>query len=384
MAEKLSWTESRRALSTRADVSEKDANAFLTAFSSQLIEALKSDKLVKINGLGIFKLQAVAPRKSVDVSTGEEIIIEGYNKIVFAPEAGLRELIENAEGLIPIEENEEPKAEEPMDPIRKLGAQAEEIVDILGDLGQSPKTEDPAPKAEEPEVSPEPAPEPEPAPAPAPAPASKPEPTPFVYVPGAPPVKTEKRPPFLLYVIICLLLLLLLLFGAYFFFRSQISNWLGNLLQPKPAVEQVEEAVVPTDTVADYTEESAANTQESLIPEGELSQEQILAEFLLASGDVDELEESSSQELQYAGWITVEPLREGSRLAWVAYRYYGSKVFWPYLYDTNRDRFTNPNIIDAGTPIRIPRLTAAQRDTTNAQTRANLERLRKQAEAQMR
>ena len=95
MAEnKLSWTELRRALAIRAGVSEKEANLFLTALNSQLIEALKTDKQVKINGLGIFRLQGVAPRKSVNVTTGEEIIIEGYNKIVFVPEAGVKELVE--------------------------------------------------------------------------------------------------------------------------------------------------------------------------------------------------------------------------------------------------------------------------------------------------
>ena len=75
MADKLSWSELRRALAQRANISEKDANTFLTAFNAQLLEALKTEKQVKINGLGTFKLQAVAPRKSVDVTTGSEITI---------------------------------------------------------------------------------------------------------------------------------------------------------------------------------------------------------------------------------------------------------------------------------------------------------------------
>ena len=127
MADKLSWTDIRHALALRAGVSEKKAGAFLSAFQDQLIEVLKNDKQVKLNGLGTFKVQAVAPRKSVNVNTGEEIIIEGYNKLVFAPEAGVKELVEK-----------QPKE---IDPLKKLGAQAEEIVDILGDLGQSPKEE---------------------------------------------------------------------------------------------------------------------------------------------------------------------------------------------------------------------------------------------------
>ena len=77
MAEKLSWSELRRVIATRAGVSEKKAGEFLSELQKQITEALKQDKVVKVNGLGTFKLQAVAPRKSVNVSTGEEIIIDG-------------------------------------------------------------------------------------------------------------------------------------------------------------------------------------------------------------------------------------------------------------------------------------------------------------------
>ena len=68
MAEKLSWTELRKALTTRAGVSEKKAGVFLSALQTQLVEALKTEKQVKINGLGTFRVQAVAPRKSVNVT----------------------------------------------------------------------------------------------------------------------------------------------------------------------------------------------------------------------------------------------------------------------------------------------------------------------------
>ena len=70
---------------------------------------------------------------------------------------------------------------------------------------------------------------------------------------------------------------------------------------------------------------------------------------------------------QYNNWITTEYITEGSRLAWIAKKYYGNKVYWPYLYDANRDHITNPSNIVIGTPIRVPKLTAAQRDTTSAQ-----------------
>ena len=143
---KLSWTELRRALASRAGVSEKEANAFLSAFNTQLTAALKSDKQVKVNGLGTFKLQAVAPRKSVNVTTGEQITIEGYNKIAFVPEAGVRELVEKG---VKNERVKELKNEgEVVDPLKKLGAQAEEIVDLLGELGQDVKVDSRKKKAQ--------------------------------------------------------------------------------------------------------------------------------------------------------------------------------------------------------------------------------------------
>jgi len=384
MAEKLSWTELRRALAERAGVSEKEAYTFLSTFSTKLVEALKSDKQVKINGLGIFKLQAVAPRKSVDVTTGEEIIIEGYNKIVFAPEAGVKELVESIQ---PADAGSQPTE---IDPIQKLGAQAEEIVDILGDLGQSPKEEEPelpvVPEVpEEPEIPAEPeepqAPEvPEPPFFYTPEPMPEPEPEPEMIEQEP---EKKKKNHFLRDVLICVVILLLLLFGAYFFFRGQIGGWIEKMMQPKPAVELVETEEPTNNQELTAENEDEATLSEENLEEGEISEEQILAEFLEASGELDKVKKVAGQELIYAGWITVEPIHEGSRLTWMAKRFYGAKVYWPYLYDTNRDRFTDPNIIETGTPIRVPRLTAAQRDTTNAQTRANLDRLRLQAEAAM-
>jgi hypothetical protein len=54
------------------------------------------------------------------------------------------------------------------------------------------------------------------------------------------------------------------------------------------------------------------------------------------------------------------------------------------LYDANKDHLDNPNMIKIGTPIRVPKLTKLQRDTTNAQTMAAIERLRIEAEGKMR
>ena len=373
MADKLSWTELRRALATRAGVSEKSAGVFLNALVSQLVVGLKSDRQVKINGLGTFKLQAVAPRKSVNVSTGEEIIIEGYNKIIFSPEAGLKELIESGRFMVDGEVSKPIEGDFPIDPIKKLGEQADEIVGLLADLGQGPETVVTEPEAvvEEPEATVE---EPE-------AIVTEPEATveePKVIVTEPETVVTEpkkKKNHFVRDVLICVLILLLLLVGGYFFFRSQLSGLLESMTTPQPQPEQVEESAtqpLPEEN-AEVAEESHSDLD--LIPEGDIPQQQILDEFNAISGDLEMEEEP------YSDLITTEPMHEGSRLTWMAKRFYGDKRFWPYLYDANRDRIVNPSNIDVGTPIRVPRLTREQMDTTNSASMEALDKLRIEAEA---
>ena len=403
MAEKLSWSELRRAVAARANVTEKVANDFLTAMNAQLIEALKTEKQVKINGLGTFKLQAVAPRKSVNVTTGEEITIDGYNKIAFAPEAGVKELVESGG---------EPQGEPEgfvgnVDPLKKLGAQAAEIAGLLEELGQSPKEEkeeEPvaeAPVAEEPvveaPVAEEPAPEPEPEPEPEvkePEPAPEPEPEPEVKEPEPAPVveepapesvaeepaaeepapvpepEPEKKEPekkknhFWRDTLICVVVLLILLVVGYFFFRQQIGNWIKSFIEgnktemvAEPVVEEPEEQTIPMPEVEEVIVEEVKEEVPEVSPEPE--------------------------KIVYKKLKKTEAITNGSRLTWIALKSYGSKIYWPYLYDANRDRIKNPNIIKIGTPIRVPKLTATQLDTTNAQTMATINRLRMEAEAAM-
>ena len=374
MADKLSWTELRHAIAQRTGVSEKQVGSFLAALQEQLTEGLKKDKMVKINGLGTFKLQAVAPRKSVNVSTGEEIIIEGYNKVVFVPEAGVKELVEKAGEMgVTAEALHLTEKKEAVDPLKKLGEQAEEIVDILGELGQGPKEKKSSKSSKVQEVQEKPK---------KPAPKKKVEKpvepeepvhvepekpfVPEVPVEPAKPVEQEvqeeakaKKPyHFVRDTLICVVILLLLLLVGYFFLRNQLSGWIDELVQPKAQTERVEPAaVIPESPEVPETPEVLEPVQEP----------------------VQEVQEPV-QEWHYDKLIKTEEIRPGSRLAWISKRYYGSKVYWPYLYAANKDHINNPSYIPVGTPIRIPKLTAADRDTTSAQ----FKQLKEAAEAALR
>lgn len=367
MADKLSWSELRRALAQRANISEKDANTFLTAFNAQLLEALKTEKQVKINGLGTFKLQAVAPRKSVDVTTGSEITIEGYNKVSFVPEAGVKELIEKVEAG---------EAVEALEPIQKLGAQADEIVDILGDLGELPKEE----KAEEPIEEAAPVEEPKEEAAPVEEPKAE---EPVAEEPKEEEQKEEVEPLivlekpakkknyFLRALLIFFIILLILCVVGYFFLRKQVCEWFDILKEKVDKIElfnkssapseEVEAAAAEDELVLEVPEETAEQVTESEAPKAEVQKDQ-KAEAKPVATKKEEPKKAKYEEL-----LLTEEITEGSRLAWISRKYYGHPDYWPYLYDANRDRIDNPSNVPVGTQIRVPKLTKAQRDMTSSE-----------------
>lgn len=78
----------------RYGLKEEEASEFISAMFDIICEQLDgADKQVKVKGLGTFKVTSVGARASVDVNTGERIIIEGRNKISFTPEVMLRDRV---------------------------------------------------------------------------------------------------------------------------------------------------------------------------------------------------------------------------------------------------------------------------------------------------
>lgn len=83
-----------RELSEKYGLSLGDASDFVSAMFDVVKEELDgADSSVKIKGFGTFKVSAVGARASVDVNTGERIIIDGRNKLSFTPEVLLRDRV---------------------------------------------------------------------------------------------------------------------------------------------------------------------------------------------------------------------------------------------------------------------------------------------------
>ena len=100
-------------------------NAYVDAFFSVLHEGVTNEGTVKLKGLGTFKTIQVADRASVDVNTGERIVIPGHKKLKFVEEDKVNALLNNpdqapTEPAEPVkEEQQEPVKEEKAEPVKE-------------------------------------------------------------------------------------------------------------------------------------------------------------------------------------------------------------------------------------------------------------------------
>ena len=90
---KYSITQLATILVKKNGISNDEALKFVTAIFDIVKEGLETDKLVKIKGFGTFKIIDVDPRESVNVNTGERVLINGHQKITFTPDSVMKEMV---------------------------------------------------------------------------------------------------------------------------------------------------------------------------------------------------------------------------------------------------------------------------------------------------
>lgn len=190
--ERISIQELAAVLVTKSGLKKKEAERFATVMFDVVKEGLSSDRQVKIKGLGTFKVIDIDSRESVDVNTGERMVIEGHDKITFTPDATMKELVnkpfsqfetvvladgvdftgdEDEELEVDIENDMEPEPEPVEAPVL---IEEPETVEEPAEEPAEELVEDPAEEPVEEPVE-EPAPEPEPEAIEAPEPEPEPE-----------------------------------------------------------------------------------------------------------------------------------------------------------------------------------------------------------------
>lgn len=93
MDKKIGVQELALALAERSGGDVKACVAFVKTVFEIVEEHIIKDKLVKIKGLGTFKLIGVSDRESINVNTGERIVIAGHSKLSFTPDTSLKDAV---------------------------------------------------------------------------------------------------------------------------------------------------------------------------------------------------------------------------------------------------------------------------------------------------
>ena len=364
-----------------AEYTGKDKNSserFLREFIAVVSEGVYTDKLVKVKGLGTFKIIPVEKRESIHVNTGERFVIPGHYKFSFLPDKELRELVnkpfsffettelgENVDfsdmDVVPDEperkEAEDESVEEVM-PEEKHLSEEEPVVSSKEESVVPKEEESVVPSKEEPVVPPSEdsvvSPEEDPVVSSEEEPAGQPEDEgmdtlepvvderPDGPEPDSPSEEAEtgpdaerKKPRTKRIAVVSVFVFLLLLFniGLYLnracFFEKEKETLKVDTVFPKGEIVATE---VVADTATVFAKEDSARIV------SETTEEKPAVKPEAASSEV-------------IARVKIEP---GSRLTLISLKYYGSKLFWVYLYEYNKNVIKDPNNVPIGTVIEVP------------------------------
>ena len=180
------------------------------------------------------------------------------------------------------------------------------------------------------------------------------------------------------------------------FVKSSKNNESTKVTKAKteqPAITKAKEtSEVKAETVAANTEKPlkvkaektvAANTEKPIVAKAEKTVAPVVRKEVTAQREpvirqnTNNVQSKSSnlQTRKYTKFIGTEVVGKDSRLTWVAYKYYGNKDLWVFIYEANRDVIKHPNLVKPGQKLRIPALDAQYTDLTNPELRKLLDEL---------
>lgn len=377
MNNRLSIQDLALILSEQTGKSTEEALRFLQEFIAVVSEGVYNDKLVKVKGLGTFKIIRVEERASVSVNSGERFVIPSHYKFTFTPDKELKELVNKPFSLFDtVELNEEVDFSDVDVSAETSGA--EEAADdsseeILPD--GIPEQAIEAPQTPEPEVKPEPAVEEETTPQEEveaepeaetetmPEPEVEAEPEPKVEAETTPQeeAKAEPKPAEpvssvsgykeyrrkrrrsasrkLLFPVACLFVVIVL--GIVYIVclsgRTTVNkNWEPPMAEVGNPTPEAGMNPVPADSTGVTPPDSASLAADSVVAEPPV------------------VEENQPEETPKSDILALVTIKAGDRLASFAKQYYGHKFFWVYIYQYNQDIISDPNNIPIGTELRIP------------------------------
>lgn len=392
MQEKITFSQLCSMVSTRASVSRKVTEEYLRAFFSAIGDALARGESVKIKGLGTFKTTKIAERRSVNVSTGQEIVIPSHNRITFVPAPAMAqavnspfsafEAVELADSftdadLAALDNPQEPPA---------VTAPVEELSDEDNEADTPKPVETPvAPPVIEEQTEDEDVSFEEIIPSPAVV-AAPPSPEPVLeddslatevatppalpHVDKEPPVTppVDKEPPMALHVAaeattesVSKPKMRFTFWGGFFSALGLVAVICGFILLCCPDIVQFSSCTaLPEKKIEPVVAEATPSHQSTVqTPVDEEAEKQALIPAT-EPGQEAQTEDSTPAEPVY------DTISKTRYLTTMAKEHYGNYHFWPYIYEENKAFLRHPDRIKPGTRVVIPPLSKYGVDPNNS------------------
>ena len=389
MDKKLNHSDLSTLLSKESELSLAKAELFTKNFFDIIIEGLEKEGIVKINGLGTFKVIDVASRSSVNVNTGEKFEIKGHRKIAFLPADTLKNKVNQPFAMFePVEVTDDYvdsdsllteeiaedgneivlESSEPI--IEKQSTEYAEESFQQGTENEAAEIEQPVTANETVEEISEAVEE------------SIPETAeePIVETTEKTAVETEEKPAkkvkknrkggikILLTIVFTLFILLAVGVVAYLLPKESLQRKDERIIQKSLAAvseSAIEPAEVETLSVEEIDEEqqiiSATDSSEIVLQQEvkdvaePATEETFVLATALAQRSLSSITQGDTTIYRMVGDIASHRVAPNETLTRIALKYYNDKRLWPYIVHYNK--MGNHNQLEIGMILKIPRLT---------------------------
>ena len=357
MNEKISFPDLVGLLSSKMNITKKEAETFLKEFFTVSTEIITSGEELRINGLGLFKPIWVEARGSINIQTGEPVEIPGHYKLSFIPDKVLREAVnapfssfsvEVLNDHVPIEDmtavpsqdidenndicntenvelqdsKEIREKEEEDEPIEPAHEYIQEDKSADEESSESTVSSQEIEKFQEEIIQPESETKVE----------EKEEDCYEDYL-----RKSSSRKSFWWGVLSAFGIIIICLAGGIFF--------MGN---DSPYVVKIGEYTLSLGKQSIDSRPMNNNPESVVLPENkdtlsEMEKDSVLKDSVISASPL------AAPEVK----PVIETIRSGVFLTTLARKYFGHKAFWVYIYEENKDVIKNPNQVPIGTRLTI-------------------------------
>lgn len=375
MNEKISFPDLVGLLSSKMNITKKEAETFLKEFFTVSTEIITSGEELRINGLGLFKPIWVEARGSINIQTGEPVEIPGHYKLSFIPDKVLREAVnapfssfsvEVLNDHVPIEDmtavpsqdidenndicntenvelqdsKEIREKEEEDEPIEPAHEYIQEDKSADEESSESTVSSQEIEKFQEEIIQPESETKVE----------EKEEDCYEDYL-----RKSASRKSFWWGVLSAFGIIIICLAGGIFF--------MGN---DSPYVVKIGEYTLSLGKQSIDSRPMNNNPESVVLPENkdtlsEMEKDSVLKDSVISASPL------AAPEVK----PVIETIRSGVFLTTLARKYFGHKAFWVYIYEENKDVIKNPNQVPIGTRLTIP---SASKYDVDANNRTSVEK----------